>query len=155
MTPVQAQVLTIIKELNGSDFDGWFEPSEVMAFVQIESGFRAKAYRYEPRLGEGSYGLMQVLASTARTTTGLGNPESMYVPRIGLEQGMKVARGNWEGLKALLAREPTYEEWAVAYNAGLAGDVRHIKRGDTDFDAAYANAWDTAQEFWAAQGVDV
>src|SRR5512135_2365351 len=96
MTPQQQQVLDLIQKLNDNEFEGWFLPSELMAFCQIESAFRPKAYRYEPRLSEGSYGLMQVLASTARSVNpALSNPESMYDPEVGLRVGMKVAKLYW------------------------------------------------------------
>ena len=154
MTPAQEDTLAIIRRLNEREFNSWFRPSWVMAFVQIESAFHAHAYRYEPRLKEGSYGLMQVLASTAKEHGLIGTPDRLYWPENGLRYGMRVAHDYWIKLKALIGRDPTLEEWAVSYNAGVGGAARHIKAGDEGFDAAYAHAWDRAVQFWQAQGVD-
>lgn len=77
MTVAQQDVLEIINQLNTSTFGGWFQPSSVMAFVQIESAFRPHAYRREPS-GVASYGLMQVLDVTAKGMGFKGAPEEMY-----------------------------------------------------------------------------
>jgi len=152
MTPQQQQILDLVKQVNDRDFASWFNPSEVMAFCQIESAFRPHAYRYESRLGEGSYGLMQVLASTARQVdANITNPEMMYDPEIGLRTGMKVAKVYWEQLTGRLNRDPSYEEWADSYNRGVGGVLRDLSAVD---DHAYPQAWDNAQSYWEAQGVD-
>lgn len=147
MTPAQQTTLDLIKKLNTTEFDDWFDPSEVMAFVQVESGFRPHAYRYEPALGEGSYGLMQVLASTAKPF-GVDNPETMYDPEVGLRTGMKVAKQYYETLQRKFGRDPVEEEWCDSYNRGPGGS----QLGSDDH--AYVVAWVAAWEHWKAQGVD-
>jgi soluble lytic murein transglycosylase-like protein len=153
MTPNQQVALDLIKKLNDAEFEAWFEPSEVMAFVQIESSFRSQAHRFEPRLNESSYGLMQVLASTAKSVGLVGNPIQMYDSEVGLRYGMKVARLYWEQEQRHFGRDPTYEEWAASYNEGVGGAERDVA-AQRDPDPAYTALWDKAQEFWAAQGVD-
>lgn len=154
MTPLQQSTLDLINDLNVAEFDGWFLPSEVMAFVQIESAFRPHAYRYEPRLKEASFGLMQVLASTAEgIDPSLTDPARMYDPKTGLRIGMRVARAYWDQLEKRLGQEPTYEEWCDSYNRGVGGVMRIIAAGEEP-DDAYTAAWIKAREFWEAQGID-
>lgn len=147
MTPQQQTTLDLIKKLNTAEFDDWFYPSEVMAFCQVESAFRPHAYRYEPALGEGSYGLMQVLASTAKPF-GVDDPETMYDPPVGLLTGMKVAKSYYEIEQRRLGRDPTEEEWCDSYNRGPRGS----QLGSDDH--AYVVEWTAAWEHWKAQGVD-
>ncbi len=152
MTPQQQAVLDLVNKINDASFGSWFNPSEVMAFAQIESAFRPHAYRYEPRLGEGSYGLMQVLASTARAVdASITDGQMMFDPEVGLRVGMKVAKLYWDQLTARLGREPSNEEWSDSYNRGVGGVLRDLA-GVADH--AYPAAWDAAQSFWAKLGVD-
>lgn len=156
MTPLQQQALDAICRLNEVEFQSWFDPSEVMAFCQLESRFRPHSYRYEPRLGEGSYGIMQVLASTARgIDSTMTDPERMYDLETGLRFGMKVARLYWDQLSARLHRDPTYEEWSDSYNRGVGGVLREEQLGEDPADDSYPQEWDTAQEFWASRRVSM
>lgn len=156
MTPNQQQVLLAIKKLNDDEFASFFDPSEIMAFCQIESRFQPYAYRYEPRLGEGSYGIMQVLASTARQVdANIVNPEVMYDLGIGLRAGMRVAKLYWDQLSARLHRDPDYEEWCDSYNRGVGGVLREEQLNHDPADDTYTKDWLAAQTYWAAQpGVD-
>lgn len=148
MTPTQQTVLSLIKEINIRDFDGWFLPSEVMAFVDVESSFVTDAVHVD-RVGLFSVGLMQVENTTARDFH-VSDPMLLKQPMFGLQIGMRVARANWELLRKELAiDEPSYEEWSAAYNEG----VGNVVRGRTD--DAYVNKWLRQQEFWASvSGVD-
>ena len=152
MTNQQKTILDLIVKLNDAEFGSWFNPSEVMAFVQVESAFRPHASRYEARLSESSYGLMQVLASTARGT-GLVNPVDMFTPEIGLHVGMTIARLYWEQETKHFGREPTNDEWCAAYNEGVGGAERDVAAG-RDPDPAYVHVWTAAQQYWEAQGID-
>src|SRR5262245_2413653 len=62
----------------------------VKAVIGNESNFNPTAYRAEPRLGDASYGLMQLLSETAR---GLGwsgeDAEELYDPELNIELGTK------------------------------------------------------------------
>lgn len=153
ITTSQQMVLDLVHKLNDGEFGGWFFPSEVMAFCQIESAFQPKAYRFEPRLNEGSYGLMQVLASTAQGVGLVGSPEQMYDPETGLRIGMKVAQLYWQQEVKHLSRDPTDEEWAASYNEGVGGAERDIDAA-REPDPAYTTVWIAAQAHWAEQGVD-
>lgn len=62
-----------------------FKPAFFAALVQKESSGNARAYRYEPHLKEGSYGLTQLLASTARELGLQGSPEQLYDPATALD----------------------------------------------------------------------
>lgn len=93
-------------------------PELVLAQVEAESNWDPRAYRYEPKLKEASYGLLQVLESTARGIGALApgeSPEALFDPARGLKAGVRYIKlqltttgGNWA--KA-----------AAAYNAGPTG----------------------------------
>lgn len=144
LTPEQQSTLNLVQKLNDEEFGGWFNLCDVAAFIQVESNFRAKAYRWEPRLHEGSWGLMQVLASTAKSLGFDGRPQQMYFPEVGLRYGMRAARQNWDTLKNGFHRDPTLDEWAAAYNAGPGNVLKGLK------DAAYVAVWRAAYAHWAS-----
>lgn len=142
MTPFQQQCLDIIKRLNAAEFSDWFNPSEIMATIQVESTFRPRAIRHEPS-GVTSYGLMQVLDSTAAGLGLHGLADQMFDPEIGIRYGMRAHKANWVYLERRLHREPDYEEWSAAYNEGAGNVLKGHK------DVAYTSVWIKAQEFWA------
>lgn len=126
-----------------ADPEGWMPAAELLAFVQVESSFRTNAIRWEPRLGEASYGLMQVLESTARDRGLVGDPRAMFEPVTGLRMGILQARWSWEFLRRKLGRDPTEAEWVGSYNAG----VGNILRGW--FPQGYIRNWQLARDRWA------
>ncbi len=142
MTPIQQQCLEIVKRLNSAEFSDWFNPSEIMATIQVESTFRPHAYRKEPS-GVASYGLCQVLDVTAMRLGLVGSPEQMYDPETSIRFGMKCHREDWAALQTHFKRDPSYEEWSAAYNEGIG----NVFKGRPD--VAYTNLWIKAQEFWA------
>ena len=94
-------------------------PAElVLAQVEAESNWQPQAYRYEPALKEASYGLLQVLESTARSIGALApgeGPEVLYDPARGLKAGVRYIKLQLTG---------TGGDWgkaAAAYNAGPGG----------------------------------
>lgn len=115
-----AECARLIAELN----DGWHDPRDVLAFVAVESGFNPNAYRFEPRLGEASYGLMQTLESTARDLGFTGPAEQLFDPATSLTFGMRYLRWSWDLLRQRLGRDPDPSEWVAAYNAGVGGVLR-------------------------------
>ncbi len=146
MTPIQRAVYAAIVELNGNQFNGWFDPAEIMAFVQIESSFHPNAVRYEPSLNESSYGLMQVLLSTGKE---FGHDVSnMDVLADNLFVGMKVLRAYFDQLKSRLGRDPYYEEWCDSYNRGVGGVLHEERLGRDTADDAYVIAWLSAFKYW-------
>jgi soluble lytic murein transglycosylase-like protein len=141
MTKDQEFILDLIRRLNKDEFENWFTPASVMAFVQIESSFRTHAYRREPS-GVASYGLMQVLDVTARDFGLVGKPDQMYVPEVGLRIGMKVARKYWDILRTKFGHNPTLAQWAASYNEGPG----NVMKGRPD--TAYVVPWLAARNFW-------
>jgi len=70
----------------------WGVPFQwVKAVIGTESNFNPGAYRAEPRIGDASYGLMQLLSETAR---GLGwsgyDPEELFEPALNIDLGTKL-----------------------------------------------------------------
>jgi soluble lytic murein transglycosylase-like protein len=105
----------------------------VQAVVEQESSYRWFAYRFEPafytrylahlpeymdrdpREVSASYGLMQVMYTTALEHGFRGKPWEMFVPSIALDNGCRVLSG-------LLAWSGGITEQALgAYNAGPGG----------------------------------
>ena len=138
LTPAQ-----VISLAPAADPAGWMPYAELLAFVELESSFRPSAYRYEPHLAEASYGLMQVLESTARDRGMIGDPRQMYDPVTGLAFGILQARWSWEFLARRLGRPPTEAEWVGSYNAGVGNVLRgFIPQG-------YYRRWQLARDRYA------
>ena len=111
------------------------DPALVKAVVLVESAGKTHAYRFEPGFWlrymasdpqwdganpervSASYGLMQVMYSTARQHGFQGSPEHMFVPLVGLEYGCL-------HLKHLLDKCLGHVEQALAqYNGGERGNT--------------------------------
>jgi soluble lytic murein transglycosylase-like protein len=98
-------------------------PWVVKATIAKESSFDPSAYRGEPKIGDASRGLMQVLEKTAR---GLGykgatgndttKTGGLYEPTLSIQLGTKL-------LGQLRARYPL-EPWDAIYAAYNSGAVR-------------------------------
>jgi len=123
---------------------GWGVPLEdVLAYCEVESSFNPRAYRFERHLNEASYGLMQVLESTARDRGLIGPPENMYEPEIGLEIGC--AHVIWtQNFLASRGAPSDGLSVALAFNAGVVNALR----GRTV--AAYGAKWNAARMRYAA-----
>jgi len=128
---------------------GWGVPLEdVLAYCEVESSFNPRAYRFERHLNEASYGLMQVLESTARDRGLIGPPENMYQPEIGLEIGC--AHVIWT--RNFLASRGAPSDGlsvALAFNAGVGNALR----GRTV--AAYGAKWNAARARYAGIGYGI
>lgn len=142
LSPDQAKVLAIADKVNADYFGNWFLRSSIMAFVEVESEFDAEAIRHEPS-GVTSYGLMQVLDSTAAGLGLTGSPEQMFDPLYGLFYGMKYAASGWNYLTTHFGRPPTLVEWSEGYNEGYGAAAQG--RADT----GYSDKWIAARERWA------
>jgi len=69
----------------------WGVPeSWILAVIEVESAFNAGAYRYEAKLNDASYGLMQLLYSTARGLGYTGSPEGLFDPAVNIDYGAKL-----------------------------------------------------------------
>lgn len=89
------------------------EPDLIFATIMIESGGNTYAIRHEPRLHDASYGLGQLLYSTARGIGYRGTPEGLFDPAINIELIAKYHKRNFDHYTDL---NPT--ELTVAYNTG-------------------------------------
>lgn len=139
MTPSQQAALDIVNDVNENHFDGWFLASSVMTVIQIESNFIPSARRYEPRIHDASYGLMQLLSKTAK---GIGyngpvypdmpspsdtahHSGTLYDPAINIFYGMTYLRNGWDYLhKYTMAAQPTLAVWFAGYNEGYGAAAR-------------------------------
>lgn len=86
-------------------------PSALLAaIVETESGWNPKAYRAEPRIGDASMGLGQILGRTARAYGFKQDLSLLYNPAINLD---------WTGLiiGSLIAKYGL-QDAVAAYNAG-------------------------------------
>lgn len=111
------------------------DPALVKAIVMVESSGKTHAYRFEPAFWlrymasspewdganpervSSSYGLMQVMYTTARQHGLQGAPENMFIPLVGLEYGCL-------HLKMLLDKCKGNVEQALAqYNGGERGNT--------------------------------
>jgi len=107
----------------------------IKAVIMTESSFNPNAYRAEPAIKDGSYGLMQILF---RTAVGLGFPNDpqraneLFDPQVNINFGTKL-------LAQLQGRYSDVDEIYAAYNAGVArknaaGQFTNSK-GDTNVQA--------------------
>ncbi|MGH9373368.1 MAG: lytic transglycosylase domain-containing protein [Vicinamibacterales bacterium] len=64
----------------------------IQAVIMTESSGRSGAYRAEPRINDASYGLMQLLARTARGLGYQGPPEGLYDPDTNIRLGTLLLR---------------------------------------------------------------
>jgi soluble lytic murein transglycosylase-like protein len=141
LTDAQSVALAAFDKINAASFGNWFNRSTFMAFCQTESEFNTKAFRQEPS-GVASYGLMQVLDSTAAGLGLVGPADQMYDPEIGVFYGLKYAAQGWNYLQTHFGRPPTQAEWAAGYNEGY-GAAANGKP-----DPNYVSVWSTHKAAW-------
>lgn len=69
----------------------WDVPENwIRAVIQTESAFNPSAYRAEPQINDGSYGLMQLLYSTAWGLGYIGSAAGLYDPATNIDLGTKL-----------------------------------------------------------------
>jgi len=79
--------LEIIRKVK-KDNDWEFVPDELtLATIETESSFLPDAVRQEPAINDASYGLMQVLYSTAKWLGYTGTPEGLLEPAENIKWG--------------------------------------------------------------------
>lgn len=117
-----AEARTLARDIIRTHFGNRIDPAMVTAMIEIESGFRPKAYRYEAHLKDASYGLMQVLSKTARWLHddlryrgySFASGEDLSTPAVGVYFGCAFI--DW--LRKHSFSDGT-EDWIVmAYNGG-------------------------------------
>jgi len=89
------------------------DPNLIFATIMIESGGNPHAIRYEPRLNDASYGLGQLLFSTARGLGFSGSPSELFDPAVNIDLIGKYHRRNLDHYGHLTA-----EQLTTAYNTG-------------------------------------
>jgi len=93
------------------------DPLLIKAIIAQESGFQPGAFRAEPRIGDASRGLMQILYGTARDMGYAGSSDGLFDPATNIEYGTRFLASRWERYSAS-GRQRT--DAIAAYNAGTA-----------------------------------
>lgn len=121
----------LVRDLNRTEFNGWFREDDVLAIMKIESNFDPMAQRFEAHIitevtphGDASLGIMQVLYSTAVDRGYTGKPLGLLDPRVGTRMGMRQLLWSHEFLSDRLGRAPTTREWIGSYNAGVGNALK-------------------------------
>lgn len=86
--------------------------SVIKGVAAVESAFNAKAFRDEPKIGDASYGLMQILYKTAKGMGYQGAPAGLADPAVNALYGAKYLRG-------LLAKHSDLSAAVASYNMGF------------------------------------
>lgn len=68
--------------------------SWIRAVIQVESSWNPRAYRYEAKINDASYGLMQLLSSTAYNLGHTGTVNDLYDPFTNIMLGTKLLAEN-------------------------------------------------------------
>lgn len=98
------------------------DPQLIYATIMTESQGNEHAYRFEPRLNEASYGLGQILVSTARSLGFNGAPSELFIPEIGIDL---IGRYHKKYLDKYGRLSP--QQLARAYNTG--SPFKQARRG--------------------------
>ena len=78
-------------DLIASAADTYFVPeSWIRAVIQVESSWNPSAFRAEPAINDASYGLMQLLSTTARGLGYSGDPTGLYDPATNIALGAEL-----------------------------------------------------------------
>jgi soluble lytic murein transglycosylase-like protein len=132
------EALQIVNSVNASEGLG-LDPGDVLAVIAVESSFDPAAYRFEAKLNDASYGLMQILYSTARDVGYSGEPAGLYDPETNVLFGMRYIRWVQDFLLSRTGREPTFDEWLSAYNGGVGNVLKGWRS------LAYVDKWRKAR----------
>lgn len=94
-------------------------PAEIIySIIEIESNFIEKAYRYEAHIKDASYGLMQILSSTAREFGLSGKPELLFDPQINIDIGTRYLSWLYSKYGEIKDEDQRWFFAIGAYNAG-------------------------------------
>ncbi|OGG13899.1 hypothetical protein A3D77_05140 [Candidatus Gottesmanbacteria bacterium RIFCSPHIGHO2_02_FULL_39_11] len=105
------------------------QPQLIFATIMTESMGNPRSYRYESRLGEASYGLGQILYSTALSLGYSGSPEGLYDPQTNIDLIGKYHRRTLDRYENMDVYKLT-----TAYNAGnpfsqaIPGHINKFKK---------------------------
>lgn len=120
------------------------EPALVFAHIHVESSWNPMAQRGEPRIGDASWGLMQVLQKTARQISGNKNltVSELLKPETNVLIGVKYIAQN------LKRYNNDYDKAIAAYNAGSA----RYKKDGSFINQDYVNKVKRWLTFYRAEG---
>lgn len=109
------------------------------ALIQTESNFNTKAYRYEEHIKDASYGLCQMLYTTAVGLGYKGKPEGLYDSEVNIDLGAKYLKK----VISIWKDEESIEKIKFglgSYNAGMGNILKaqKILRGKN----IATNTWD-------------
>lgn len=135
-------IVGLVTAINDAEFGGWFAVADVLAVIEIESSFNPRAYRAEPQINDASYGLMQVLATTAADRGYRGPVEGLFDPETNIRLGMRQLKWSWDYLNRKRGVPPSVAEWIGSYNAGVGNALK----GFTPW--AYVQKWKVARDRW-------
>lgn len=140
------QIVGYVNSITGN----LFADDMILAVAKVESGhisdrtasFDRQAYRYEPTLGEASYGVLQILESTAHDRGLKGKPEQLYDPYLCVK--IAILQFTWINnyLTSRIGRAPTIREILYAYNGGVGTFLR--SRNGTPATRQYVDRYNTA-----------
>lgn len=88
------------------------DPAVILAVIAIESRFDPDAIRGEPHLNDSSYGLMQLLGTTARGLGYTGAPAGLFDPARNIDLGARLVAD------ILAARRGDVAKMFSEYNGG-------------------------------------
>lgn len=111
------------------------DPLLIAALIQVESSGDSRAIRYESHLNESSYGLMQLLCSTAGEllNTKISDCNVLYSIDLNIDLGSKYLR------KQIDRYQGNVSHGIIAYNTG---SIRHNKDGSIyDPNAQLLKVW--------------
>jgi soluble lytic murein transglycosylase-like protein len=106
------------------------EPAMIKGVIKAESNWDVNASRFEAHKGDASWGLMQVMLSTARSVLNMPDMTTTQLinPRINIEAGTKFLADNW-------TRFGNLRDAVAAYNAGsprLGADGKYVNAAYVD-----------------------
>jgi len=126
----------------------------VYGVCEVESGWNPNAVRFEPHLGESSYGLMQVLYSTALNMgfSEKKKPDMLLKPRPNIHMGTKYLRWCYDRYQEIPEIGDRWKFAVACYNAGR-GNINKMLRLARKFegkgikDSGEWQKWEFAQCF--------
>lgn len=122
--------------------DPGIQTADVLAYCQLESSFNRFAFRDEPKIGDASYGLMQLLTRTAKDRGYTGDPTGLYDAETNIRYGILqlVWISDYLARRGVSGRNPL--DIAASYNAGV-GNFLHGFVPKT-----YVATWQTYRRDW-------
>lgn len=136
-------------EIIAVNADKYAVPFEwIKAVVMQESSGNPNAYRAEPAINDASYGLMQLLYSTAKGLGYTGTPEGLYDPMINIGLGSKLIGQ---------IRQRVGDDFAAMYSAYNSGSpTRYQTNPQVAQHVALASSWlDKVKETLSQAASDV